>query len=469
MTIRLSGLLLVALLGGCASVDIDESIQHTNEQAADFTGGQLQLAQTDDQRSTMQARADELLADPLGQDEAVRVALINSPRMQMLIAQYWSEAAEAAENGRIANPVFAFERIRLGGELEIARALSFGLVDVLTYPQRYSRAQRALASAQLGLTATVVEEVTEVRQAWVEAVGASERLEYAYQVFESAEASAELAQRMRAAGNFSELARARQQVFYSDAVTRLASARHQAIAAREALVQRLGLTEEQADRLVLPKRLPDIPQAPVQANTLENEALQKRLDVQIAKAGFEAAAEAQGLTLLTSFTDIEVAALRETVFEDGDRESAWGYEFELTLPIFNWGGMQREAMNARTLAAANSLEATLRSIGSDLREQYSAYRTAYDVARHYRTEVIPLRQKIMEESVLRYNGMIIGVFELLADHRQQVASVIGAIDATQNFWLADAALEATLIGRPTNLNTSLSIESNPAGGGDEAH
>ena len=52
----------------------------------------------------------------------------------------------------------------------------------------------------------------------------------------------------------------------------------------------------------------------------------------------------------------------------------------------------------------------------------------FRVARHYRDEVVPLRKVISEENQLRYNGMLIGVFELLADARSQIASVNGAID-----------------------------------------
>ena len=44
----------------------------------------------------------------------------------------------------------------------------------------------------------------------------------------------------------------------------------------------------------------------------------------------------------------------------------------MKLPIFDWGDLQRDAMNAQTLAAANQLEATIRSAGSSLRENYAA-------------------------------------------------------------------------------------------------
>ena len=90
----------------------------------------------------------------------------------------------------------------------------------------------------------------------------------------------------------------------------------------------------------------------------------------------------------------------------------------------------------------------MRSASSRLRESYSAYRTTYDLARHYRDEIVPLRKTMSEENLLRYNGMLIGVFELLADSRDQIASVMAAINAQQQFWLADAGLSAALIGKP---------------------
>ncbi len=45
--------------------------------------------------------------------------------------------------------------------------------------------------------------------------------------------------------------------------------------------------------------------------------------------------------------------------------------------------------------------------------------------------------------------MLIGVFELLAESRRQIGIVRSAIDANEQFWMSDAALQATLIGNPT--------------------
>src|SRR5206468_3314326 len=84
---------------------------------------------------------------------------------------------------------------------------------------------------------------------------------------------------------------------------------------------------------------------------------------------------------------------------------------------------------------------------SEVRESYASYRTAFDLAKHYRDEIVPLRKQISDENLLRYNGMLISVFELLADAREQVASVNAYIEALREYWLADAELQMALIGK----------------------
>jgi outer membrane protein TolC len=84
---------------------------------------------------------------------------------------------------------------------------------------------------------------------------------------------------------------------------------------------------------------------------------------------------------------------------------------------------------------------------SEVREAYAAYRTAFTVAAQYRDEIVPLRQKISDESLLRYNGMLLSVFELLADAREQAASVDGYIRALRDFWLSESDLQMALAGR----------------------
>lgn len=458
------------LLNGCATIDINQSIARVNRDAGTVIGGTLTLARTDSERNELQGAATAILARPLSADDAVQLALINSPSMQALLAQSWADGAAVAQSARLPNPLLTLDRITSPGSLDFGRMLGVGLLDILSLPQRNRVALSRLEQGHLQLAADVVEKVTLLRQAWVTAVAAQQSVSYAKQVNESAEASAELARRMLEVGNFNKLQRARQQAFYADATAQWANAAHVATASREALVRLLGLTDVQAQKLQLPDRLPDLPAAPRGPEEVGSAASRGRLDVRAAQAAVSATAAAQGLNGLASFTDIELSIVHNTTKDraDGQRTQSRGAEITVTLPVFDWGGLKRDGANAQMLAAANRLESTVRAAGSNLRESYSAYRTTYDIAKQYRDEIVPLRRLIADENVLRYNGMIIGVFELLADSRDQITSVIGAIAAQQQFWLADAALQSAILGKPM---TTQPMGMMPAlsGGSDATH
>jgi len=105
-------------------------------------------------------------------------------------------------------------------------------------------------------------------------------------------------------------------------------------------------------------------------------------------------------------------------------------------------------LDATLRAAVADLEGTVRRADSAVRERLALYEASWQSARAFTEQVVPLQQRVLEESLLRYNGMLIGVFELLADARERVGSVIQSIEAQRDFWLADAALQATVLGHP---------------------
>jgi outer membrane protein TolC len=117
------------------------------------------------------------------------------------------------------------------------------------------------------------------------------------------------------------------------------------------------------------------------------------------------------------------------------------------LPIFDWGDARvakAESLYRQALARTGEIAVNARS---EVREAYLDYRARYDIARHYRDEVVPVRRRIADENLLRYNGMLIGVFELLADARSQIASVNGYVEALRDFWIAESDLQMAMIGQ----------------------
>jgi outer membrane protein TolC len=114
------------------------------------------------------------------------------------------------------------------------------------------------------------------------------------------------------------------------------------------------------------------------------------------------------------------------------------------LPLFDFGVVRNARADATYRQAVERTREVVVMARSQAREAYAGYRSAYELARHYRDEVVPLRKRISEENQLRYNGMLISVFELLGDSREQVASVTAAIAAQRDFWLADIDLNLAL-------------------------
>ena len=141
-----------------------------------------------------------------------------------------------------------------------------------------------------------------------------------------------------------------------------------------------------------------------------------------------------GLTRATRFINVlEAGYANES--ETGEHRKN-GYEIEISIPIFDWGDAKLKRAESIYMQSVHRTAQVAVTAQSEVRESYQAYRTAYDLARHYRDEVMPLRKRIAEENVLRYNGMLIGVFELLADAREQVASVNAYLESLRDFWLA---------------------------------
>jgi len=75
---------------------------------------------------------------------------------------------------------------------------------------------------------------------------------------------------------------------------------------------------------------------------------------------------------------------------------------------------------------------------------------------------VPAKKRVSDEVLLRYNGMLSSVFELLADARSQIASINAAIDAQREFWVADTDLQFVIHGGSLLLTVPASAGGVPA-------
>ncbi len=448
--------LSAALLGGCAGFSPDGGFDAIQSATQTRIQKDVVWSRDDASLSQAQARIDALLAQPLAADDAVQIALLNNPGLQAAFNTLGVAEADWVAAQRLPNPGLSLARKTRGTEVELERTLSFNLAALLTMPMRADIEQRLFEQTRRALVLDVLRLAAETRKAWVVAVAAGQTAQYQQQAMDAAEAGAELARRMAQAGNWSKLKQAREQSFYADAALAVARAGQAKLAARERLVRLMGLTH--ATSLQLPDRLPDLPASVPPLPDVEQQAMDSRIDLQVARQRTETLANNLGLTRSTRFVNV----LEFGIINNGSNEAPQqrGYEISFELPLFDWGESRVVAAEARYRQALEQARETAVNARSEVRQAYAMQQSQYAIARHLRDEVVPLKQRISEETLLRYNGMLIGVFELLADARSQIASVNAAIEAQRDFWLADADLKMAMVGTPSK--TAITVSSAPA-------
>ncbi|MFM9915361.1 MAG: TolC family protein [Rhizobacter sp.] len=449
-----AAIVAVSVLSGCASLSPDAGFGIVEQSTRDRLGRDVAWVRSDAQRAAVDQRVAELLGLPLSVDAVVQIALLNNRGLQASFDELGIADADRVQAGLLPNPGFSFGRLRQGSGSEIDRTLTFNLAHLLTMPMAREIEDRRFEQTRGAAIMDVLSLAARTRKAYYAAVAAEETVRYMRQVQTAAEAGAELARRQAQAGNWNKLQQAREQGFYADAALNLAHAELARGDAREQLTRMLGLWGAQT-QFRLPERLPELPAEPDDLPDIERTAMAQRMDVQAARLGSEQVAKRLGLTRVTRFVNaLEIGVKRNSFSQD---QTERGFELSFELPLFDWGTARVARAEAIYMQSVNRAAQTAVHARSEVRGAYANYRVRYDIARHYRDEIVPLKKRISDENLLRYNGMLIGVFELLADARSQITSVNGAIEALRDFWLAQADLDSAQIGPVEGASLSPSL------------
>lgn len=388
-------------------------------------------------------------------DTAVQIALLNNKGLQAAYADLGDASADAWQATLFLNPTVSIGTTGIGTpELQAYKAIE-GLVTtnilaLLTRDKTIAIADARFRQAQLNAALSTLQLAAETRRAWIEAVAAWETVAQLNQAQAAADASSELAAKLGETGAMGKDNQAREHVFNAELAGQTAEARLAARLAKENLTRLMGLWGSDVDYQV-PNRLPNLPKTLARKDSIEAEALKRRVDLQIARLDLEAVAKSYKLTEATRYvTDLELIAGAEAEREkedDGTKVETTGqFELEFVIPIFDSGSARMRKSELAHMRSANLLAEKAVNIRSEARSAYEAYRSRYDIARHYRNNVVPLRNKIEEEATLSYNGMITSTFELLADVRAKVNSTVLSVNAKRDFWLADADLMTAIHG-----------------------
>jgi cobalt-zinc-cadmium efflux system outer membrane protein len=384
-----------------------------------------------------------LLSDELTVDEAVALAVRNSPRLQIELAELGIARAEFLEASVISNPLFEFE-IRYPGdpyrpyELRLAQSL----VDLISLPRRRAAGRVAFEAAQMRVSSAVLRFAGEVRASWFEAVAAAQLAEISRTNADAARTAAEVAIRQHAAENITDLDLENEQALYEQARLDLARAEKRLVLAREALGRILGL-RERASELRLPSTFPELPSEERPPEELQQLAAAQRLDLALAQREVEAAQRRVPLARL--------AALEELVLDyhyerepSGERTRGPGLEF--SIPIFDTGRAARTRAEAEYLRARSSLAAIESESASLLRSANANLAEARARVEYYRDVVVPRRRRIVELTKLEHNAMLVGVFQLLQAKQNALQAERDSIEAQREYWTARLDLDQAVQG-----------------------
>jgi len=426
---------------GCAAVSPKPSFDNVSGLVAERGGPRIHWDQGTPADEQVRARVHDLVMGTLTPDGAVEVALL---RNQGLVATYEELGigqADLVQAGLLRNPTFG-ARVRFptsGGVVDTEFSIAQDFLDIFTLPLRKRVATAQLDAAKARVGSAVLELTAQVRQAVVTLQAAQATVEIRKLVLEAQSAAAELRARQRAVGNVSDLDVIQEQSLFEQSKLDLGRAEERTVQQREEVNRLLGLWGPDSASWRVESRLPDLPEKDPSLEHVESLAIGRRLDLLAVHAEGQALEQAASLTGVSRV----LPALQVGVSTERDAEGTrvTGPELSVELPIFDQG----QARAARILAQVRQARARQAELAVNIRAEVRALRNRLDVAHrsaeHYRTILLPLREKGLKESQLRYNAMLLGVFQLLQARRDQIEAYQAYLDTVRDYWITRAELE----------------------------
>jgi outer membrane protein TolC len=436
-----------ALLSACKSLSPDGGMGTVAAIAGQGLNKSVVRVSSAEEAAYAHDRVAALLHAPLGADAAVQIALLNNLSLQAAYNRLGIAEAAAVQASRPPLPSFAFERVETSIELDIERKIIASILSLATWPARSKIAGVRFEQAQLRAAEETLAVAAETRRAYIRAVAARQILAALNAAKASANASAELAEKLKQTGAINKLDLARRQVFATEIEAQVTAARQQANATQERLTRLMGLWGTDLAAL-LPRALPPVPRKSRSLASVEQEAMDRRVDLAIARLEVEALARSFGLTRRTRLVNVlEASGISKTQKDKGEPSaSGGGFDIAFEVPLYDFGRVRVREAEQRYLEAVNSLGALAVNARSEAREAYGAYVSARAIVAKYESEVLPLRKTISDETELQYNAMQVDAFALLEAARANAAAKVASIETKRNFWLAYTDLSAAVLG-----------------------
>ena len=432
---RVSAASLLLVLTGCGAVPLQSGRSRVAEFVQARSGASLPADSTDVDQSVQQ-----LLREPLQPNTAVQIALLRNATLQLQLAKLGLGAADVYDASRLSNPSLSFAVLfpvgGATGEKQNAGA-TFSFSDLLLRHARSGIAASEYQRTQALVAAAIFDLALDVQHAWFECVGAEQRAAVRRSIEESAQSSAELADRYHQAGNIDELALLLRSAAASEARIDARAAAADLAEAHARLQTMMGLGAGEAQWSV-PAQLPAPDEVPTDIPKLQALALKQRLDLAGARAAV-AAAEQQ-LSVTQHYRYLGPANLGVAGEREADGSKRVGPSLSLTLPVFNQGQGAVARAEAQLASAQATRQILETQIGNEVQRHAERMAAARERATAYREALIPQREAVVARYQERVNFMLTDAFSLLLAKQQEYAAYGGYVDAVQAYWAARVEL-----------------------------
>ena len=425
----------IAAVAGCVGIPADLGRSDVDALARERG---LPVPDRESSRSAAE-RIRQLTKERLTTDDAVRIALINSPVLMAEYARLGFAAADVYEGGRIRNPVLFWSRLdstETGAGDQVTLGLVTSLTDLITLPARKRLSSAAFAAVKQSIGSVVANVAADTEQAYYLYVGAQQVAELRTQVAKAADLSAALAQRYHDAGNISARELALERAAASEARIDKLEAEARAVVARAELARVLGLSS--GDHWQVPARL-NVPL--VQEDELPSLlalARDSRLDLAAARANVELLADTRDVTDWSRWIqDFDVGYEREDE-PDGSRIEGPLAEWKIPIIGTNLDALLRS--DAELGIAIAELQRIVIDVDNGVRFAHADVQNARARIREYSDGLIPQRIESVARAQEEVNFMLIGIFELIATKQLEYDAYQGYLEAVRDYWLARTEL-----------------------------
>ncbi len=422
------------LISGYAQASDQKNQKEVKSLVKEQTGYEVMPASIDYQKDV-----ERLLSVPLNEDAAIAIAFFNSPVIKAQLASLGISEADMRESGILHNPTFVYktrtsneEGAKRNNEFEIKQ----DIFDVLFWPLRKKIAGTRFKASQYETAHQMTGFIKEVRLSYLEWLAAMHKQVLAEDHFKAQEASMEIAQRQKEAGNINTLKLAEAQAMFQKAKIESLKTKQETQIMTERLRTMLGLKPEQSfmDETI---QIPDLPNENLVIKELEKKALNHRLDLLMKRQEIKTLEQSQHLAGLGVLPDIEVGYNQES---EPSGSKLKGVVVEGQVPLFNRKQAERIGIKASIETSKHQLDAMEQQALLEVRLAYQSLITSRQVVEAYK-EAMPIYQKMIKETLYEYNFMLTDVFHLLEAKQAELETKKEYADALKGYWVSRIELE----------------------------